>query len=99
MKCGDKYSCEEKCIIGCKHEKCNRKCGELCKRKPCEERCNIKMECGHQCYGLCGERCPNIYRICNPDIKYFEYIKENELIYKTKCGHIFSVNEFRQIFQ
>ena len=101
--CDDKcceicVDCKEKCKIGCKHEKCKKKCGELCTRKPCDKRCEKKMECGHQCYGLCGERCPNVCRICNPkmqcfieDFFYLTELNEDELLYKTNCGHIFSV--------
>ena len=95
--------CKENCIIGCKHEKCEKTCGELCERKPCNKRCEIIMKCGHQCYGLCGERCPEICRICNPDLDafkkdffYFDEIKDDDLIYKTECGHYFEVKGFDQ---
>ena len=93
--------CKENCSIGCKHEVCKKTCGELCERKPCNKRCEEIMKCGHQCYGLCGERCPEICRICNPDLdpfkKDFFYLSEigdNALIYKTKCGHYFEVEGF-----
>ena len=98
LKCGDKFYCKEKCNIGCKHGKCKKKCGELCERKPCDERCDIRMNCGHQCYGLCGELCPNICRICNPDEIYFKNIRVGELLYKTKCGHIFAINKLDKYF-
>ena len=102
--CDDKcyeicIDCEEKCPIGCKHGKCKKKCGEICDRVPCEERCEKKMKCGHQCYGLCGEKCPNVCRICKPDLEYFTEdffylspLDDDQLIYITKCGHIFSVD-------
>ena len=90
--------CAEKCSLKCKHNKCNKLCGEICDRKPCEERCDKKMECGHQCYGLCGERCPEVCRICEPDKGCFKEdffylceLDEDALLYKTKCGHLFSV--------
>ena len=98
IKYGDKIICDKKCNINCKHNKCNKRCEELCDRKPCEERCDIRMECGHQCFGLCGERCPNICIICSPDENNFNNNKENELLYKTKCGHIFSVNKLDKYF-
>ena len=98
FECGDEIICDKKCNIECKHEKCNKKCGELCDRKPCEKRCDKKMICGHQCFGLCGERCPDLCKICNPNDKNFLYIHENSLLYKTKCGHIFSVNELDKYF-
>jgi hypothetical protein len=97
--------CEEKCEIGCKHNKCKKKCGELCERKPCDKRCEKRMKCGHQCYGLCGERCPKVCRICNPeeecfteDFFYMCEIDEDALVYKTKCGHIFSVSALDNYF-
>ena len=91
--------CKEDCSIGCEHEKCKKACGDLCERKPCEERCNKKMECGHQCYGLCGERCPNVCRICRPDLECFTEdffykceLEEDALLYKTNCGHLFEIH-------
>ena len=54
------------------------------------------MECGHQCYGICGELCPNVCRICNPDLECFKEdffykieLDDDALLYKTKCGHLF----------
>ena len=94
-------NCKEKCTIGCKHIKCDKICDELCDRKPCNERCDILMKCGHQCYGLCGERCPEVCRECNPDEECFKCdffyrseLDKNDLLYKTNCGHIFGVNGF-----
>ena len=104
--CGDQccdicVACEEKCEIGCRHRKCYLKCGEICKRIPCEERCEKKMQCGHQCYGLCGEKCPEICRKCNPKLECFTEdffykceLDEEALIYKTDCGHIFRLKDW-----
>ena len=56
------------------------------------------MKCGHQCYGLCGERCPEVCRICDPDNECFKEdffykceLEEDALLYKTKCGHLFEI--------
>ena len=91
--------CAEKCSFKCPHSKCNKLCGELCDRKPCDERCNKKMKCGHQCYGLCGERCPEVCRICEPDKECFKEdffykceLEDDALLYKTKCGHLFEIH-------
>ena len=92
--CSEKcVPCTEFCKLECKHTRCNKKCGEICDRDPCNNRCDKKMKCGHQCYGLCGERCPNICKICEPKNVAFEIFYGNEddddaLFYKTKCGHI-----------
>ncbi len=96
--CGDEIICEKECDIKCKHGKCNNKCGELCDRKPCDKRCDKIMICGHQCFGLCGERCPDVCNICNPNDKNFVDIQENGLLYKTNCGHIFSVYKLDKYF-
>ena len=99
-------NCREDCTFGCKHSKCQKKCGELCSRKPCDKRCDKKMVCGHRCYGLCGERCPEVCRICNPDLMcfkedffYLSEIDEDALIYKTRCGHLFEVSGLDQYFE
>ena len=91
--------CAEKCKFECPHSKCTKLCGELCDREPCNERCGKKMECGHQCYGLCGERCPGVCRICDPDKECFKEdffykceLDEDALLYKTNCGHLFEIN-------
>ena len=91
--------CAEKCIFECPHSKCTKLCGELCDRKSCDERCQKKMKCGHQCYGLCGERCPEVCRICEPDKECFKEdffykceLDEDALLYKTKCGHLFETH-------
>ena len=98
--------CEEKCKIGCIHKKCFKKCGEICKRIPCDKRCEKKMKCGHQCYGLCGEKCPEVCRKCNPELECFTKdcfyqceLDEDALIYKTECGHIFSVEGLDNYFK
>lgn len=52
------------------------------------------MECKHQCMGLCGEKCPNLCKICNPNDEKFTIFLGHEndddsLFYEIKCGHIF----------
>ena len=98
--------CMENCKLGCKHGKCKKKCGELCDRVPCDQRCDKKMECGHQCYGICGERCPDVCRICNPDLECFMEdffykceLEEDALLYKTNCGHLFEKNGLDYYFK
>jgi len=74
-----------------------KNCGELCDRKPCNIRCEKIMDCGHQCYGLCGERCPNICQICKPN---YLNIKQDtvELLYKTYCGHVIKLKDLDKLF-
>ena len=90
--CEECVNCQERCNIGCVHRKCGRLCYQICSIGRCNERCNIKMKCGHQCMGLCGERCPNICKICDPENENFNIFfgredNDDALFYKTKCGH------------
>ena len=90
------YPCEIKCI----HSKCTKECGELCDRKPCNKRCSKLMKCKHQCYGLCGERCPEKCRKCKPNESCFlkdvlltqDKPDKDALFYKLECGHIFVIS-------
>ncbi|CAG8532918.1 23815_t:CDS:10 [Gigaspora margarita] len=49
-----------KCAQKCERHKgaCNLPCGVPCNRLPCDLRCEKRLYCGHQCFGLCGEKCP-----------------------------------------
>ena len=92
-KCVD---CVEKCDIHCEHRECKKLCYELCSIGRCNEPCKKKLKCGHNCIGICGERCPNVCRECNKDNECFEIFfgyeqDEDALFYMTKCNHTFEV--------
>jgi superfamily I DNA and/or RNA helicase len=92
--------CNEVCNLGCKHSKCTLLCKQMCNFN-CERRCDKKMNCGHQCIGLCGEECPNICRTCKPNDEIFEIFLGNEddpeaLFYKIDCGHVFELQGLDQ---
>ena len=92
-------NCIEICNRECKHSFCMNKCNEACNRKSCNKRCENIMKCGHQCYGLCGEVCPDFCKICeqkNDNIIINE--EKEELYYKTFCGHVFSLKEIDALF-
>ena len=57
------------------------------------------MVIGHQCYGLCGEKCPEICEICIKVYKNIIFGKNIEYLYKTSCGHIFTLKEMDSIFE
>ena len=59
--------CVEKCKWKCRHMKCSKKCSELCDREACQQACQKKLKCGHDCIGMCGEKCPRLCRVCNRD--------------------------------
>ena len=96
-KCGELcVSCKEPCRWKCKHLKCKRFCFELCDRLPCNEPCKKVLKCSHPCIGLCGEKCPKLCRVCEPDkVKEIFFGTEEEenarFIQLTDCGHIFEV--------
>ena len=107
--CGDLccdicIDCAEHCEIKCEHRKCTNSCGQKCNVPPCNKRCKKIMKCKHRCMGLCGERCPNVCKICDPDNDCFQIFFGNEdaedaLFYKTECGHIFEYRDLDRYFQ
>jgi hypothetical protein len=50
---------EEQCFSRCPHSACTMPCAAPCNHIPCSKRCDQKLQCGHQCPSLCGERCPS----------------------------------------
>ncbi|KAL4098189.1 hypothetical protein QTP88_022837 [Uroleucon formosanum] len=91
--CGQQcVPCKENCEWKCKHLKCTRKCYDLCNRKPCYEPCSLKLKCGHECIGYCGEPCPPLCRICQEDeVTTILFGNEDEpnarFIYLEDCKH------------
>lgn len=49
---------EDKCLSWCPHSVCSMPCAAPCDHVPCSKRCEQKLECGHQCPSVCGEKCP-----------------------------------------
>ena len=94
-KCID---CVERCEIGCIHRQCDKLCYQICDINRCNKRCQKKMKCGHQCMGLCGERCPNLCKICEPNNENFDIFfghedDEDAIFYRTKCRHCIEVRD------
>ncbi|XP_071440457.1 NFX1-type zinc finger-containing protein 1 isoform X2 [Hetaerina americana] len=88
--------CREQCGWQCEHKKCKKKCSELCDRLPCNEPCKKKLKCGHDCIGFCGEKCPELCRVCNPEevdeILTFLGTDDDEnarFVILPDCGHTF----------
>ena len=107
--CGDLccdicIDCAESCVIKCPHRECTNSCGQKCNVEPCNKRCKKMMKCKHQCMGLCGERCPNVCRICDPNNECFQIFFGNEddedaLFYKTECGHVIEYKGLDEYFK
>lgn len=75
---------------------CYSTCSEPCNRKRCNEPCKKRLRCGHQCIGMCGEKCPKLCRVCNKDIvEDIFFGSEDEpgarFVELEDCGHIFEV--------
>ncbi|CDW86632.1 UNKNOWN [Stylonychia lemnae] len=71
-----------------------KKCHEPCNRKICDQSCQKLLQCGHPCLGLCGDKCPNVCRQCNPNHETFEIFfgpedDEQSRFVEIDCGHIF----------
>lgn len=45
---------------------------------PCNRPCLNRLKCGHLCIGLCGETCPNVCRVCDPENEIFTILFGNE---------------------
>ena len=100
--------CSHKCKRTCEHQQCTRNCGEPCDCEPCNNPCSKKLDCGHDCMGLCGEECPDVCRICDketfnnkvPLIFGTEDADNSELrIIRIDCGHMFDVTEMDKWMQ
>ncbi|XP_068451312.1 NFX1-type zinc finger-containing protein 1 [Clinocottus analis] len=85
--------CIEPCAWRCPHQSCSKLCHEPCDRLPCNQPCAKTLDCGHQCIGLCGDKCPSKCRICNRDeVTEIFFGTEDEpeafFIQLEDCGHI-----------
>lgn len=92
-KCGEPCtSCKENCPRQCPHVKCKKRCGEICDVPACTEPCEKVLKCGHPCIGFCGDKCPPLCRICNPDkltefFMGYEDEEDSRFVYLEECGH------------
>eukprot|EP00118_Oscarella_pearsei_P002948 m.12348 g.12348 ORF g.12348 m.12348 type:complete len:1904 (+) comp23991_c0_seq1:48-5759(+) len=101
-KCGRKCGqlcqpCKEPCEWVCKHHTCAKLCSEPCERPRCDHPCNKRLWCGHRCIGLCGERCPQMCRVCDrTEVTEIFFGTEEEpnarFIELEDCRHIFEVS-------
>ena len=90
--------CAEPCEWNCRHLKCTKKCGELCNRPPCNEPCLKRLRCGHPCIGLCGEKCPQLCRVCNEEnVTEIFFGSEDEpdarFVELQDCNHVFEYSD------
>jgi len=113
--CGQKcmvecVNCIERCYIRCMHNECNNLCCQECEINPCQKRCSYYLNCNHRCLGVCGEKCPKVCKICDPENEAFQIYFGNEndddaLFYELDCGHIIEVQaldkwlEIKEIFK
>lgn len=86
--------CTEPCQWQCKHYRCNQPCGEFCDRPRCDMPCEKLLKCGHHCIGLCGEKCPNLCRVCDRDqvVECFFGTEDEEdarFVQLEDCDHFF----------
>ena len=91
--------CFKPCEWKCRHYICTKKCYESCDRPPCNHRCPKRLRCGHSCIGVCGEKCPNVCRVCPSDRKRFSDLciskyKDGNKYIQLECGHMFEVENF-----
>ncbi|XP_020558865.1 NFX1-type zinc finger-containing protein 1 isoform X2 [Oryzias latipes] len=101
--------CIEPCVWQCPHQSCSKLCHEPCDRPPCTQPCTKILNCGHQCIGLCGDKCPNMCRICNreevtdiffgtedePDARFIQLEDCGHLIESTAMDHYMGLDDIK----
>lgn len=87
--------CKEQCSRRCEHQTCEKLCDEKCVGLPCSKNCALKLRCGHECKGICGEKCPQLCSNCH-FLMFEGSLNELEndvrLVTLDKCGHTFTVD-------
>ncbi|XP_046546854.1 LOW QUALITY PROTEIN: NFX1-type zinc finger-containing protein 1-like [Haliotis rubra] len=95
-KCGEECTrCNKKCTSRCPHFPCRKSCGNTCRRERCSRPCKRRLPCKHLCPGLCGEKCPNICRTCDPDEFSLMRIASRHrpsFVQLSDCGHMLDKN-------
>ncbi|CAH1759698.1 5746_t:CDS:10, partial [Entrophospora sp. SA101] len=104
--------CWGKCDWYCEHQgNCESLCSLPCSRLPCDMKCRKKLECGHDCNGVCGEVCPSkkycimcasndVKKQVVVDDKKFEEIDWNvNNMIVLECGHVFTMNMMDEIMK
>ena len=51
----------------------------------CACACTLKLPCGHNCMGICGEKCPKLCFVCEPTDRFASH----DVIVTLSCGHTF----------
>lgn len=51
----------------------------------CNCSCTLKLMCGHNCMGVCGEKCPKLCVVCKSSPR----LAQNDVIITLSCGHTF----------
>ncbi|KAH9499459.1 NFX1-type zinc finger-containing protein 1 [Bulinus truncatus] len=97
-KCGEIcVPCVEKCSWQCKHGTCHDLCCQPCDRPACNVPCPQQLDCGHNCAGICGEKCPSLCSICNKDELMSQSLigydgDPTVLFVEIDCGHVMEVD-------
>ena len=51
----------------------------------CTCSCTLKLMCGHNCMGICGEKCPKLCIVCEPSPRFVQ----SDVIITLSCSHTF----------
>ncbi|CAL1546453.1 unnamed protein product [Lymnaea stagnalis] len=89
--------CMELCSWECRHHECVELCSRPCRRPPCDLPCRERLRCGHNCCGLCGEKCPRLCTICDKEelmeTSLYGYDGDpTTLFIELDCGHVLEVD-------
>ncbi|XP_069359382.1 NFX1-type zinc finger-containing protein 1-like [Maniola hyperantus] len=96
--------CQEQCSRTCPHGTCKRRCGEECTRAACVQPCPRALGCGHPCRGLCGERCPDVCKLCRPeqfptDFLGDQFDDDALFIVLEDCGHVMEFENMENLMK
>ncbi|CDW79810.1 nfx1-type zinc finger-containing protein 1 [Stylonychia lemnae] len=110
--CGEKCDqCQTPCDLNCPHKSCSKMCSETCDDILCNEPCENILQCGHYCFGLCGDKCDFECFLCIKetliltikDDQVTECKVKNNLedpkFVKLDCGHVFESKSIDQHFK
>ena len=91
--------CREPCSWRCAHQQCTKLCSQECDRSPCNQPCRkrLRFKCNHPCIGLCGEKCPQLCRVCDKEtVEEIFFGTEDDpnarFLQLEDCGHVLEVS-------
>ena len=78
-------SCKLRCDRWCEHARCAAKCSAAAPgHASCDRACALRLPCGHDCAGFCGEECPRACAACDGTAAEQRYDTDTDML-KPQC--------------